>query len=155
MGGGVAVTVEEQGPGYTPLLAEVREYVVGGGDASRKWHISRGFLGQQHIEAGCHCPQLPCGYVAQSQVFDSDCPQHSFDAAKTIRSGHPASSCPALPTVLAKSIGRAWEDFCHALDSIAAEHDLDSDQFGRFVLDNLGDMPAYDEWMQETWEADA
>ncbi|MFF2388937.1 hypothetical protein [Agromyces sp. NPDC058104] len=57
-------------------------------------HISRGWPGQQHMEAECPCPTEACGYVDTSKVVDA-CEQHPVARAKTIRSSHDSRACPA------------------------------------------------------------
>lgn len=54
-------------------------------------HISRGWTGgDKEFFPECTCLEADCGYVISSD----SCPQHSFWAAKTIRSGHRIENCP-------------------------------------------------------------
>lgn len=57
-------------------------------------HIGRSWPGMRpEMEEGCPCPKEPCGLVNVSKVVP-DCPQHSLNAAKTIRQGHRPEDCP-------------------------------------------------------------
>lgn len=56
-------------------------------------HVGRSWNGT-HLEDNCPCKKAPCGLA--TDVWNSDCDQHSPHAAKTMRQGHRASECPAL-----------------------------------------------------------
>lgn len=56
-------------------------------------HIGRSFTGHG-LEDSCPCPQEPCGLVSTERITRA-CPQHGFEAARTIRQSHEAGSCPA------------------------------------------------------------
>lgn len=57
------------------------------------WHISRAF-GPDPFAADCPCGKAPCGFIDWDRI-DPDCPQHAWQAAKTIRANHEAKDCPA------------------------------------------------------------
>lgn len=64
------------------------------------YHIGRHWPGVytsprlgQTLEEECPCPVEACGLVAYENI-DPNCPQHSIEAAQTIRSSHPAKDCP-------------------------------------------------------------
>ncbi|MDP2622559.1 MAG: hypothetical protein Q8Q29_02035 [Actinomycetota bacterium] len=45
------------------------------------------------IEEECPCPVEPCGLVDMDKI-DPECPEHSMEAAKTIRANHRGEDCP-------------------------------------------------------------
>lgn len=55
-------------------------------------HIGRSFEGHP-LEDDCPCPQEPCGLIAMENAI-TDCPEHGFREAKTIRQTHLAERCP-------------------------------------------------------------
>ena len=55
-------------------------------------HIGRSWFGH-HLEDACPCPKAPCGLAISGSY---DCPQHSVDAAKTLRQMHDDEHCPAV-----------------------------------------------------------
>lgn len=57
-------------------------------------HIGRSWTGH-HLEDECECPQEACGLVNMDNAFAA-CPQHGWEAAKTMRQIHLADNCPAL-----------------------------------------------------------
>jgi len=57
-------------------------------------HIGRSWVGHW-LEDECPCEQEECGLVNFDKI-NSDCPQHSLMAGKTIRQSHAESNCPAL-----------------------------------------------------------
>lgn len=57
-------------------------------------HMGRAFVGHW-IEDECPCEQEACGLVNFDKI-NSDCPQHSLVAGKTIRQSHSENNCPAL-----------------------------------------------------------
>lgn len=57
-------------------------------------HVGRAYVGHT-IEDNCPCPKADCGLVS-IDAQDPDCPEHAFQAAKTLRQGHAARDCPAL-----------------------------------------------------------
>ena len=60
-----------------------------------EYHMGRSFIGTR-LEDDCPCPKAPCGLsVTPGLAGESDCPQHSMLAAKTIRQVHHADKCPA------------------------------------------------------------
>lgn len=56
-------------------------------------HIGRSFAGTP-LEDSCPCPKAACGLVITAGLDTSDCPEHAFRAAKTMRQGHRAEQCP-------------------------------------------------------------
>lgn len=57
-------------------------------------HIGRSWVGHW-IEDECPCEQESCGLVNFDKI-NSDCPQHSLIACKTIRQSHDDDNCPAI-----------------------------------------------------------
>lgn len=58
-------------------------------------HFGRSWPGMpNHLEETCPCPKAPCGLVDAATV-DQTCPQHSWDACKTMRQSHDSERCPA------------------------------------------------------------
>lgn len=55
-------------------------------------HIGRSFAGHP-LEDDCPCPQEACGLIAMDKAV-SDCSQHGFHKARTMRQGHLAGQCP-------------------------------------------------------------
>jgi hypothetical protein len=55
------------------------------------WHVGRSFAGHR-LEDDCPCPKEACGLV-NMQTVDNACPQHGFQASKTIRQGHRPEDC--------------------------------------------------------------
>lgn len=56
-------------------------------------HMGRSWIGHP-IEDDCPCGKAPCGLV-DGRLVSKDCPQHTLDAAKTMRQIHFAHDCPA------------------------------------------------------------
>jgi hypothetical protein len=60
----------------------------------RHYHIGRSWPGcGTPMEDECPCPQEPCGLIDEKRVV-AGCEQHDTWFCKTMRSGHPADSCP-------------------------------------------------------------
>lgn len=62
-------------------------------------HINRGWVAPDIFAEGidrdaCGCTPLPCGYVSFKEANERECDQHSFIAARTIRSHHSEEACP-------------------------------------------------------------
>lgn len=58
-------------------------------------HSGRSWSGNE-LEAECPCPKEACGLVDLSRAVP-ECTQHPITRGKTMRQGHPADKCPALP----------------------------------------------------------
>lgn len=59
---------------------------------NEKLHIGRSWNGPGHLEESCLCKKAPCGLV-ESFESSEGCPQHGFNASKTMRSIHLESEC--------------------------------------------------------------
>lgn len=55
-------------------------------------HLGRSWVGDR-LETGCPCEKAACGLAISDTA--TDCPEHDFRAAKTMRQIHPANRCPA------------------------------------------------------------
>src|SRR6478609_8046395 len=70
------------------------------GPEPRDLHVGRFWPGMgNELEQQCSCPKERCGLVAVAKV-DPGCPQHSMQAAKTMRQMHYADECPARPALV-------------------------------------------------------
>ena len=58
-------------------------------------HVGRSFSGND-IEQTCGCPLTACGLV-DTLDLSPECEHHPFSRGKTLRQGHRAEDCPALP----------------------------------------------------------
>lgn len=58
-------------------------------------HFGRHFVGN-FIERMCPCELAPCG-LATSASFNTQCDQHGWAAAKTMRQMHKSVDCPGKP----------------------------------------------------------
>ena len=56
-------------------------------------HISRRWAGDDGGFDDCQCTVLPCGHVSFHEANDNRCPQHCWEAARTIRRSHVAHLC--------------------------------------------------------------
>jgi len=59
----------------------------------RSLHMTRG-CGPSDLETGCLCPKEACGYVDSARA-NPNCAQHGPNQARTMRSTHLSTDCPA------------------------------------------------------------
>lgn len=111
-------------------------------------HVGRSWAGHP-LEDACPCPKEACGLVSQPS---NECTEHPLHAMKTIRQSHRSQDCPGLAGQVQRLVSHAAEGFYSSLDDIAGKFELDSKQFRAFVEAELGELPGYQEWMQECWE---
>ena len=57
-------------------------------------HVGRNWVAPDPFAPGCGCKVLPCGRVSLADANAHDCDQHSLLASRTVRTSHPAESCP-------------------------------------------------------------
>ncbi|MGV9546834.1 hypothetical protein [Streptomyces ardesiacus] len=102
-------------------------------------HIGRSFDGGGHIEAACPCPLEPCGLVDRGKVSDK-CDQHPPAACKTMRTGHPAESCPGVGRDVVTAMGKTEAARYAILD--AAAMDAPGGWVNASILDAIDDYRA-------------
>jgi hypothetical protein len=56
------------------------------------YHVGRAWTGTM-LESQFPCIKAPCGLVVLEEAL-ADCPEHSWQAAKSMRQTHPAYACP-------------------------------------------------------------
>lgn len=56
-------------------------------------HISRRWSGDDGGFEGCECTVLACGHVSMQEANRIKCPQHDWEASRTIRRMHPERLC--------------------------------------------------------------
>lgn len=56
-------------------------------------HVSRRWAGNDDDLDGCTCTVLECGHVSMHEANQLRCPQHSFEASRTMRRVHPERLC--------------------------------------------------------------
>lgn len=64
-------------------------------------HVSRRWSGDEGELEGCTCTVLECGHVSYHEANEKKCPQHCWEASRTIRRMHPERLCGDI-------LERAW-----------------------------------------------